>query len=311
METRIKIFYLVSLSFLLFNLIGCDTKSKAMSANSMVESQTGDLSLSVGTTEFAITSETEKQELAEAAGGVIAPTSNIFSLVDGVLYCGEVPVDTSISSLDLRSAIFDDWSFIANFDKLERLSIADSNICSNDLTYLSCLSSLSALYLIHCEQIRSIENLEKLSDLEELYITFSSINDFSTISKITSLKTIHFYNCFAISDITFLDEMANLDSIVFSSCMQIQDFSPLQDLTNLVSLDLSYTQFSDNDLLYLINMKKLKNLSLYCENIKDYSVLCEMDFPDLQFLSCNATLDELVALKVAYPNCKITIPIID
>jgi hypothetical protein len=297
--------------FVFIVLTGCAAvKPLASEASSAIAPQTTTQAVVGDSAEES--SDSEKAALAEAAGAAGYDTSNAtYRLVDNVLYMGDSPVDTDIDELELRNVSFDDYSFLRDFKNLHRLTIESSPITSEDLEYLENMDDLYAVYLILCENITSLDALANLPALEELYMIGSHISDFSPLKKAESLNTLYLDMCPQLSDISFLENLPSLVSLSLTSCENISDFSVLSNLNMLTVLNLSWTSFSDADIPYLMNMNHMEDLSLFCENVDNYALLAGLDAPNMKYLACQATEDELIVLKETFPNCEISVPIIE
>lgn len=297
--------------FVFIVLTGCAAvESLASEASSTIAPQT--MTQAVAGDSAEEISDSEKAVLAEAAGAAGYDTRNsTYSLVDNILYLGDSPVDTDIDELELRNVSFDDYSFLRDFKNLHRLIIESSQITSEDLEYLKNMDDLYAVYLILCENITSLDALANIPTLEELYIIGCNISDYSPLKKAESLNTLCLDMCSQLSDISFLETLPSLVSLSLSSCDNISDFSVLSNLNMLTVLNLCWTAFSDEDIQYLMNMNHMEDLSLFCENIDNYALLAGLDAPNMKYLACCATEDELIVLKETFPNCEISVPIVE
>lgn len=141
----------------------------------------------------------------------------------------------------------------------------------------------------------SLEFLEE-SEIEELVIIAQNIEDWSSLEKLTNLKTFIIYMS-NFSDMSYISELKNLETIRIDGS-QIVSLDHIENLSELKHLSLYCNRITDidieelsslNKLEYLCigknyitslqgfeKLKSLKSLSIEYNSISDFDVLCRM-----------------------------------
>jgi Leucine-rich repeat (LRR) protein len=136
-------------------------------------------------------------------------------------------------------------------------------------------------------KITTLEPLRKLINLEVLRLGHLKLNqiDLSPISQLKNLKELNLQGT-GISDLSSIQNLTNLEILWLhwgAYEMRISDISKLSKLTNLKVLDLDGDTVSD--FTPILGMKRLNELSVWGNRIKDLSVFT-------QLLSDGAFLDK-------------------
>ncbi|MFQ3212994.1 MAG: Leucine-rich repeat (LRR) protein [Marivirga sp.] len=141
---------------------------------------------------------------------------------------------------------------------------------------------LDSLDLSNTKLIQDIEPLNMLSNLTYLNLQNSSIKSITALSSLTGLKVLNLSGT-AIADLLYIKYAENIEQLNISRTL-ITDLSPIQNFKELKSLnlqstavvsfevllelgalevvDLSDTDFNNDDLSYLGSLKSLKQLNL-------------------------------------------------
>lgn len=166
----------------------------------------------------------------------------------------------------------------------------------NDLTPIENCRKLKVL-LVGNNNLKNIDALRNLENLEWIDIHGIHLNDINALSNLTKLKHLDMKSC-TIRDLTPLKNLTNMEWID-ASINSFDNIEALSNLTNLRYLNIAKTYgfkygnaingFKPSptveDISYLANMTKMKELDISDNNISDISALSNMK--ELVTLSAN------------------------
>ncbi len=139
------------------------------------------------------------------------------------------------------------------------IDLADNNIDKID-TDLSCLKNLSELNFSF-NKISKIENLDWLSFIKKLDLWNNEISTIAWLDNLKTLNDLHlWYN--KITKTTWLEKLTNLISLKLQH-NEIYDLEWVKDLVNLEELKLEFNKLEEIDLKQLMNLKKLKIITVW------------------------------------------------
>ncbi len=203
-----------------------------------------------GVGESAENEQIEEQEDAE----------QLYRLEDGVLYCGQEPVDTSITSLCLMDFEADSYEFLRAFEALTALELNGCNI--EDLSVLKELSQMESLTLSRCPRISDISVIAALENLKVLQLSEVNISEISVLEGL-DLTTLGLFFLPELEDITPIAGMVNLQTLEIWGT-SVVNLSGLEQLVNLRNFSYGKSEKPDIAVEYsvLAHMTKLEQLNL-------------------------------------------------
>ena len=187
--------------------------------------------------------------------------------------------------LELRGNRISDISLISRLKNLKELHLGENEIV--DVAPLSGLISLEDLNL-GTNKIRDLSPIAELSNLKIFRVAKNEIRNISPLGKLSKMEILDFGN----NQVRVIDAISNMKNLTYLHVPfnQIEDVTPLSklyklealfidrnnikdvsSLSNLVNLEIFFIR--DNmliqDISVVSNMKKLKHLSFYRNQIHD------------------------------------------
>jgi len=150
-----------------------------------------------------------------------------------------------LKSLSLTSCQFTDYSFLANFGKLEILSLT---YCKMNAVpkEISGLTNLKYLYLYNSSGLSDISAVQNLTKLESLNLRSCNVTSIpASIGTCTSLKEVELGNNVGLTSIENLGQCKNLEFVDIDGCVLVPktEIAALKKLTGCyvsTSYDMSY-----------------------------------------------------------------------
>ena len=173
-----------------------------------------------------------------------------------------------LKTLDLRSSVIDDLSWLGSVDWLEELLLSDATV--EDFSPLGHASELRQLDLAQTS-LKSLAPLLSLDKLESLSLNSVQIADIGPLSSLTSLKRLALSHM-PVRDISALAALPELEEVLLAGIDNIEDYSVLSRLPNLKLLSIAQTRIAD--LSVLPDMPELETLYIWdCVNLNDLAPL--------------------------------------
>lgn len=194
------------------------------------------------------------------------------------LYCSETTDDLmkSIAAFsDLQTLTLDDFGTVRssltvsgftelkNLSKLKSLTLMKSEISVDSAKLISVLKQLESFNLSKAKiDSTGLEYLVENLKIRELVLRETDLHeeDFATLGKATSLKKLDLYK-------------VNIDDAGYYRKHQHKAFLKIESLRNLTHLDLSFTNFDDDDAACLANLNNLEVLDLSHTLITDKALV--------------------------------------
>ncbi len=172
---------------------------------------------------------------------------------------------TALAELNLMHNAVSDLTDLAELKNLAKL-----NISYNAVTSLQPLKNCTRLQHLEADhnQIAKVAGLPKLASLAHLSLDYNKLTDVSALAKNTALVNLSIASN-SISDISALKTLTKLEVFDFSSNLQITELPAWPADTALKTIDGSYNQLTNIDLLK--NMKDLGHVYM------DYNQLTNID----------------------------------
>lgn len=142
------------------------------------------------------------------------------------------------------------------------------------------LASISHVRYLYLSQYKgfSFSLMKDFSRLNYFELDYtSSISDLAGVENLPALKVLKLTECRKLNDLGALTLVPELISLRINLCNKVTDYSPLSSLTKLKDLAIEANQLPD--LLFLQEMRSLRNLWLPVERLDDKTV------PDLRRLT--------------------------
>lgn len=138
---------------------------------------------------------------------------------------------------------------------------------------------------IHYIKNFDLINIQNFNGLTKLYLTnCNSLKSVNILHHFTSLKLLNLYDC-DVNDISFLTSTVNLIALNLAG-NYISDYKYLVNLQYIQNLNLSDTNFCNNDILYISNLTNIHKLYLNDnQQINDLSYLSKLN--SLEYLDLN------------------------
>ena len=146
---------------------------------------------------------------------------------------------------------------------------------------------------LFASSLNDLSSLSGLSALKSLDLRgCDSLSDLSSLSGLSALKSLDLRWCDSLSDVNPLRALEGLTSLRLRRCDALSDLSPLSGLKALTYLDLSYYR-SQNYLIPLMKLKALTNLELHdCHALSDINPLIGLNsLTDLTLADCGVLAD--------------------
>ncbi len=165
--------------------------------------------------------------------------------------------------------------YISKMSRLKSFSLGEStSITDKGIAKLNKLTSLEHLRITFADiTISGLSSLNNLSNLKRLYIKGliqnDSVLDISGMTKLEYLTLITEYNKEADindKDLACLANLKNLKEIAFKGVIGAKGLTYLEGLTKLEELGIGGSDFTDEGLKRLRNMKNMKRLSILCND---------------------------------------------
>lgn len=224
----------------------------------------------------------------------------------------------------------EDFDYIAEFSRLEDLSIYYDTETEIDFSFLAKMPTITKLTLWGCRiedsaflgQMPQLESLtlydtsiddlailERMSELTELtFAGYTAVKNPEVVGKMSRLQELDLWEC-GLTDISFLSGLEEMRSIDLGN-NSIADLSPLAGMTKLERLWAERNRISD--LSPLAGLPNLYDLSLTENEIADISALEELSHLNQVVLTNNRITDltplaekeELIRLNVYGNPCR-------
>ena len=171
--------------------------------------------------------------------------------------------------------------------------------------------------------VNSKNDIMKLSpDVTSIRARGLPEEDFPSLKRLNSLKTLDFSGGHAIEDAKISDQgllilsnlqLQRLDTLTLGYCYKITD-AGLKDLPKMITLKwislMACTGITDNGLRYLVPMSNLQAIDLRgCPNITNKGILILAEMKNLKGLllgGCEkVTIGGAIKLRALMPNCKV------
>ncbi|QDV15600.1 Internalin-A precursor [Gimesia panareensis] len=170
---------------------------------------------------------------------------------------------------------------------------------------LANISHVRYLYLTSYKGF-SFSLMKDFSRLNYFELDYTSISDLAGVENLPALKVLNLIECRKLNDIGALILVPELISLRINLCNKVTDYSPLSSLTKLKSLGIEANRLPD--LLFLQEMRSLRNLWLPVERLDDKTVPDLRRLTELRILGVpkkrwSAPLVE--AVKHELPECEI------
>lgn len=149
---------------------------------------------------------------------------------------------TNIKSLK-KLRLYPDYSnydFLSEMDWLEEVYVETSGEDSKKLGKIFSCTSITGLKL---EDVENLAGIEKLTNLKELEIYSDNVSDFTPLSKLKNLESLHVTSRGTAKNIDSITSLKKLKTLSLSS-MDDEDLSFIGNMTNLKELDLYYVNSS-------------------------------------------------------------------
>lgn len=230
----------------------------------------------------------------------ITPVQNLTSLT--TLGCWDNQIEdisslkklTKLKNLVLSRNKITSIDVVKNFKDLQFLFITDNKV--QDISPIADLTKLKSLTLNNnpIDNFQPIKNLSNLAYLNLSDTTFSD-KDMSLITGKTSLTHLRLGNT-KITKLDGIEKLAQLQKLYINDNKVITDFSKLNGLNKLTELDVSNTNFSDQDLQNLPNKGNITDLKIGGTQVTKLDVL--KDFTNLKKVDVsNIKINDFSVLK--------------
>ena len=199
----------------------------------------------------------------------------------------------NLKTLSISNAKSADFSFIANLQSLESLSISGISLDTAMLNVIATPANLTYLSLTDCtissiiplanlknlvtldlsnNSIRDLSALVNLLNLEELYLQYNAVRDLGVVTSLPNLKVLDLsYN--DLSAVPTIGNCATLEKLDLTH-NKLTDISAVAALTNLTHFAAADNRLSDISALQ--NCTHLAELDISNNTVKDISVLGDL-----------------------------------
>lgn len=201
---------------------------------------------------------------------------------------------TKLKNLVLSRNKITSIDVVKNFKDLQFLFITDNKV--QDISPIADLTKLKSLTLNNnpIDNFQPIKNLSNLAYLNLSDTTFSD-KDMSLITDKTSLTHLRLGNT-KITKLDGIEKLTQLQKLYINDNKVITDFSKLNGLNKLTELDVSNTNFSDQDLQNLPNKGNITDLKIGGTQVTKLDVL--KDFTNLKKVDVsNIKINDFSVLK--------------
>lgn len=184
-----------------------------------------------------------------------------------------------------------DLSFVSDLYHLQKLSIDENSLCSNDLNPLSYIENLVELSIgenIDIDNALSLKPIKKFKEMRSLTLA-GNIGDIHVISEFHNLNKLGLYDLKEINEFDFLSPLKKLYSLKIVSC-PIRKIDSLTEVNNLRYLELDM----------IPNLKEIKFLNSFTK--LEYLSMSELEVSEIPNLdNCTklgrVSLDRMIELR--------------
>lgn len=230
----------------------------------------------------------------------ITPIQNLTSLT--TLGCWDNQIEdisslkklTKLKNLVLSRNKITSIDVVKNFKDLQFFFITDNKV--KDISPIADLTNLKSLTL-NSNPIGNFQPIKNLNNLAYLNLSDTSFadKDMSLITDKTSLMHLRLGNT-KITKLDGIEKLTMLQKLYINDNKAINDFSKLKDLSGLTELDVSNTNFNDQDLQNLPNKGNITDLKIGGTQVTKLDVL--KDFTNLKKVDVsNIKINDFSALK--------------
>lgn len=230
----------------------------------------------------------------------ITPVQNLTSLT--TLGCWDNQIEdisslkklTKLKNLVLSRNKITSIDVVKNFKDLQFFFITDNKV--KDISPIADLTNLKSLTL-NSNPIGNFQPIKNLNNLAYLNLSDTSFadKDMSLITDKTSLMHLRLGNT-KITKLDGIEKLTMLQKLYINDNKAINDFSKLKDLSGLTELDVSNTNFNDQDLQSLPNKGNITDLKIGGTQVTKLDVL--KDFTNLKKVDVsNIKINDFSALK--------------
>jgi len=146
------------------------------------------------------------------------------------------------------------------------------------------LSNVKALSVRHRVKQDFFEAICQMPNIEQLYFWSSTVEDISSIEKLSNLRNLKLWAFTRLTDISPLLSLKKLVTLSIDNCFKVENYEIIGEMTSLLGLELSGDTFAPKNLMLkslkpFTKLKNLKHLDLSSASIidKSYECLLEMD----------------------------------
>lgn len=182
-----------------------------------------------------------------------------------------------LTELVIPGGGFSDFQSFAALANLEKLSVTDCNISTQDLATIGTMPKLKHLTLKNC-MLSSIHNLSGADKLESLDLSGNAIRDASALSNMPELKELNLSQN-ALTNLSYVSSLTKLTKLNISY-NSLTAVDALAGLTSLTELDISHNSIE--------NLDGLNGMTALDKLFANYNKLTTADS-----LSVNTALTEL------------------
>ena len=180
---------------------------------------------------------------------------------------------TKLERLDVSGNEILVFGTAGTLQNLQYLNMADNPMKETDLSGISGLARLKELNISGCG-IASLNGIS-MESLSVLNVSNNKINSIETLAKAETLVNLNLsYN--AITEAEALKTCINLQQLSLEG-NPLEGLDWMETLTRLISVNLSCTNLTEEDLAHMQNLKQLQTLDLSGNMIFGLSVLTDLD----------------------------------
>jgi len=151
------------------------------------------------------------------------------------------------------------------------------------------LKNLKALAVKHRLNQDFFEVVCQIVNLERLFFVGSSVENISSIGKLSKLQRLNLHSFTRLTDISPLATLKNLAVLSIENCFRVENYEILGQLQGLIGLELCGDTFAPKNLLLkslkpFITLKNLKHLDISTASVIDQSYECILEMESLERL---------------------------
>ncbi len=191
-----------------------------------------------------------------------------------------------LTSLQIENSEVSGMQALSYLANLEKLSITNAHLTSNDLSVIASLPNLTHLTLSNC-RLAVINNLSGAHNLQHLDLSSNTIRDVSALSFMAQLRSLNLSHN-ALTNLSYISALSNLQ-VLDVSYNSIASVVPLSSCTSLTELNISNNSVSAMTGLETLN--NLQKLNASANQLTDVAQLAENKELSELILSRNTLLD--------------------